>query len=316
MAEVPSGAVADRFSRRGCLAVAGVLQAAGYVLWISAPGFAGFAAGFVVWGLGGSLVSGTQEALLYDGLDAAGAAEHYALVQGRVAAAGLISQFPAAGAATVLLALGGYPLVGWASVGMCLAAAVLASRLPEPPRGTPDELGYLATLRAGLTAAASRPTLRLALVAAAVVGGLDAIDEYFPIITEASGVPADAVPLAMLPIVLAGAIGAALGGQVRRGLAVLMAAAMVLLGAGVLIPSVAAVAGFYGLYRVVLVVVDARLQERIEGPSRATVTSVAGLGVEIAGLAVFAAWATGGGVLVAVLWLLSSAALLVTTPAS
>jgi MFS family permease len=111
LAEVPSGAIADRFSRRGSLVAAGVLQAAGYAVWISLPGFAGFAAGFVLWGLGGSLVSGSQEALLYDGLDAVGAAEHYALVQGRVATAGLISQFPAAGAATVLFAIGGYPLV-------------------------------------------------------------------------------------------------------------------------------------------------------------------------------------------------------------
>ncbi len=316
VAEVPSGAIADRFSRRASLVVAGVLQAAGYALWISLPGFAGFAAGFVLWGLGGSLVSGAQEALLYDGLDAVGAAGHYAFVQGRVAAAGLISQLPAAGAATVLFAIGGYPLVGWVSVGMCLAAAALASRLPEPPRGSPDgspdidDLGYLATLRDGVAEAASSPALRGILLAAAVVGGLDAVDEYFPILAEASGVPVDAVPLAMLPIVLAGSIGAALGGRANQlrpwALGVLAAASMLLFGAGVLLSSVLGVALFYGLYRVVLVVVDTRLQERIAGSSRATVTSVAGLGVEIAGLGVFAAWAGGGGLLVAAVWLLIS----------
>jgi MFS family permease len=38
LAEVPSGAIADRLSRRGALMAASVLQAAGYVLWIVLPG--------------------------------------------------------------------------------------------------------------------------------------------------------------------------------------------------------------------------------------------------------------------------------------
>jgi len=41
LAEVPSGATADRLSRRGALMAASVLQAAGYVLWIVLPGFPG-----------------------------------------------------------------------------------------------------------------------------------------------------------------------------------------------------------------------------------------------------------------------------------
>ncbi|MGH8909648.1 MAG: MFS transporter, partial [Egibacteraceae bacterium] len=91
-AEVPSGALADRFSRRGALVASSVLQALGYVLWLTLPGFPAFAAGFVLWGLGGALVSGALEALLYDGLAAVGAEDRYALVQGRVTAVGLLSQ--------------------------------------------------------------------------------------------------------------------------------------------------------------------------------------------------------------------------------
>src|SRR5918997_7222738 len=72
LAEVPSGALAARSSRRSCLVAAGILQATAYVGWLLLPGFAGFALGFALWGFGGSLVSGAKEALLYDGLDAAG----------------------------------------------------------------------------------------------------------------------------------------------------------------------------------------------------------------------------------------------------
>ena len=54
------------------------------------------------------------------------------------------------------------------------------------------------------------------------------------------------------------------------------------------------VALYYGLYRAVLVVADARLQERITGPARATVTSVANVVAELPSFAVYAAWAIGG----------------------
>jgi hypothetical protein len=67
------------------------------------------------------------------------------------------------------------------------------------------------------------------------------------------------------------------------------------------------------------VVAEARLQARITGPHRATITSVAGLGVEVSSLLVFGAWALGGAVGVAVLVLavvpLVRSGLRVTVPA-
>lgn len=332
LAEVPSGALADRFSRRGCLVAAGLLQATGYVGWIVLPGFPGFAVGFVFWGLGGALVSGAQEALLYDGLAAVGEQEQYAQINGWVSAAELIGQFPAALAATVLFAAGGFPLVGWVSVGVCLAAAVFAARLPEPPRtavpddgaphGAPhgaapdDELGYLATLRVGLLEASSRPGVPAVVAAAALVGGFDAVEEYFPLILAGWGVPTAIIPLADLPIVLAGVIGAAMAGNANRlrpgSLAILLGVAMVLFGAAGLVAhpaGIVAVAMFYGAYRAVLVVVDARLQDRIDSRSRATVTSVAGVGTELATFVLYAAWALGGVPLLAIFGVLLALAL-------
>jgi MFS family permease len=88
VAEVPSGALADRFSRRTVLAAGAVLQAAGYALWIALPGFWSFAAGFALWGLGSALASGAQAALLHDGLAAVGATDQYVRIQGWVGAAG------------------------------------------------------------------------------------------------------------------------------------------------------------------------------------------------------------------------------------
>ncbi len=321
LAEVPFGALADRFSRRGALMAAGVLQAAGYVLWITLPGFPAFAAGFVLWGLGGALVSGTLEALLYDGLAAVGAEEHFPRVLGRVTAVQLLAQLPTALAATVLYSVGGYDLVGWVSAGCCLAAALLAGRLPEPPRlpepsRLPEPPGqdaaapgdYLATLRAGLVEAAARPAVRAAVLAVALLAAVDAIEEYFPLMAHRWGVPTALNPMAILGIPVVGAAGAALGGAAGRlrpwALALALGSAAVALGAAGLSPfpvGLVAVALFYGLYRLVLVVLEARLQERIDGPARATVTSVAGLGAEVAALGLYAAWGLGGVLLVAAL---------------
>jgi predicted MFS family arabinose efflux permease len=305
--EVPAGALADRWSRRGALVLGGVLEAVAFVVWTLAPGFWGFAVGFAVWGVAGALVSGTVEALVYDGLAEVGAEAAFARVNGWMTSAELLVQVPTAAAAGLLYAVGGYPLVGWASAAICLVWAVLALRFPEPSR-EPDGESLLGTLRSGVAEAARVPALRLAVLAAALVGGLDAVEEYFPVLAGDRGVPTAVVPAAVLGITLAGALGAALGGRVDRlpdrALPVLLLLAGVLLGAAAVVPgpwALAVVAVSYALYLAVLVVAEARLQERIDSGRRATVTSVAGLGIELAGLLVFAAWALGGVVAVAVL---------------
>jgi MFS family permease len=305
LAEVPTGALADRWSRRGALVLAGVLQAAAFVIWTAAPAFPAFAIGFVVWGVGGALMSGTSEALVYDGLAAVGGEGAYVRVHGWMTSAELLVQVPTALLASGLFALGGYPLVGWVSVGVCLCAGLLALRFPEAPRVADGDGG---TLRSGVAAALRRPGLVLVVLAVALVGGLDAVEEYFPLLAADRGVAVTAVPVAILGISLAGAAGAALGGHAGRlpdrALPALLLVAGVLLAAGAVLPAVAslaAVAVFYAIYLAVLVVAEARLQDRITGPYRATLTSVAGVGVEMAALLVFAAWAVGGAVGVAVL---------------
>jgi hypothetical protein len=319
VAEVPTGALADRFSRRAALVAAGVLQAAGYVLWVLAPGFPGFAAGFMIWSVGGALASGAFEALLYDGMVAAGAEAAYPAVYGRTEALELLAQLPAAGAATVLFSLGQYELVAWASVATCLISAALAARLPEPPRPPGEDgapAGYLATLRTGVAEAAGSPAVRAALIAVAVLSGVDALEEYFPLLAADWGVPEGAVPVATLGIPLAGAAGAALGGVAGRlrpavlGI-VLGAAAVLFAGTGLLrLPAgLIGVAVFYGLYRMAVVVTDARLQQQITGPARATVTSAAALATEVMSLLVFGLWAVGGIMPVAALILLTAVGL-------
>ncbi|MBB3052959.1 MFS family permease [Prauserella isguenensis] len=332
VAEVPTGALADRFSRTGSMAAGGVAQALAYVLWTAFPGFGAFAAGFVLWGIGGTLVSGAVEAWLYDSLVELGEPERFRSSYGRLDACELLAQVPAAVGATVLFPLGGFELVGWAGVATCLGAAAVAARLPEPPRHDPatntdgadtddadtdggqqgggqqgsgdqgsgpqGELGYVATLRAGIVAAVRTPGVPVALFVVALLTSLDNIEEYFGLLAEDWHVPVRWVPLAVLGIPLAGAAGALFAARLRdRWASALLSAGVALFAVAGLWAQptgLALVAVFYALYRGVLVVAEARLQERIAGATRATVTSIAGVGIELAGLLVFAAWAVAG----------------------
>ncbi|MEU6722843.1 MFS transporter [Nonomuraea wenchangensis] len=302
--EVPSGAWADTVSRRLLLFLGPLLAGAGYALWVSVPSFWAFAAGFVLWGAQGALVSGSYEALAYEELQRQGQEGRYAAVMGRAEAAGLVANALAIGLAVPVFAAGGYAVVGAASVAACVLCAVTALTLPEhrAPRAAGEE-GYLAVLRSGLAVArADRAVLRALLLVAVVTAIWGALEEYIPFLGVETGVAQSAVPLLVLVVWIGATAGGLLAGVAARlpdrayGLTV--AAAAVALAAGALSGHPAGfvlIAGAFGAFQLAGVVADARLQERISGAARATVTSVAGLGVNVITLAVYAGYGAVSG---------------------
>ena len=332
LAEVPSGAWADLVSRRLLLATGSLLTAAGFALWLLVPTYAGFAAGFVLWGIGGALASGTWESLVYDALAERGISERYAGVIGGGESAGWVAAVVSAAVTSPLLAAGGYALVGWCSVAVAVLHAAMAALLPVPPRTGVDpedpqaqtgaeEDGdsagtalsqYVSTLAAGLREATRHPPVRRAVLTVSVLMGLLAFDEYLPLVAAGSGLAQETVPLLMALTFGAQAVASALAGRAARlpagRRAVLLAAGAVLIGAGA-IAGIAAgfavlVAG-YAIANCMMIVAGAQLQDAITGRARATVTSTVGLGSEIVAVAVFLAYAGGSlvapvGVIVAV----------------
>ena len=81
--ELPAGALADRWSRRGCLVGAGLSMSAGAALLVSLPSLPIAIVGESLFALGAALRSGVDSALLYDGLASRGGGEHYAQAEGR-----------------------------------------------------------------------------------------------------------------------------------------------------------------------------------------------------------------------------------------
>jgi MFS family permease len=297
--EVPSGAWADAVSRRLLLCLGPLLTAVGFALWVLAPSYGAFALGFVLWGARGALGSGALEALVYDELDRLGVADRYARVMGRAHAAGLAGVMAAMGLAGPVFALGGYPAVGVASVLACLLTAATATRFPEHRTRAAGNDGWAATLRAGLAEARDNRTVRGALVLVPAVGAVwGALDEYTPLLARDTGVPDVAVPYLLLLIWAGATAGSLLAGRAERlgtvGLAALLAGAALALatGAAARTPAgLALVALAFGGFQLATVLADARLQRRLDDTRRATLTSVASLGTDLATITVYAGYA-------------------------
>ncbi|MFH8938581.1 MFS transporter [Streptomyces griseosporeus] len=302
--EVPSGAWADAVSRRLLLWLGPLLTAAGFALWVLVPSYGAFALGFVLWGARGALGSGALEALVYDELDRLGAAGRYARVMGRARAAGLVGVMAAMAAAGPVFAWGGYPAVGAASVLACLLTAATATRFPEHRRPVEEGDRWAAALRSGLAAARGDRTLRAAVLLVPAVGAVwGALDEYTPLLVRETGVSDALVPYLLLLVWTGATAGGLLAGPAERlgtrGLAALLAGGALALAAGALSGRPAGlvlVAVAFGGFQLATVLADARLQHRIEDTGRATLTSVAGLGTELATVAVYGAYAVLGGV--------------------
>lgn len=297
--EIPSGVWADTVSRRLLLWLGPLLTAAGFTLWVLLPSYGAFALGFVLWGAGGALGSGALEALVYDELERLGAEDDYARIMGRARAAGLVAVMAAMGLAGSVLAWGGHAAVGAASVLVCLLTAATALRFPEHRTAGEGHGSWTGTLRAGLAEVRADRSVRGALLLVpAVTAVWGALDEYTPLLVRDTGVADGTVPYLLLLIWAGATVGSLLAGEGERlgsrGLAVLLAGAglALVLGAADGTPwGLVLVALAFGGFQAATVLADARLQRRVEDSGRATLTSVAGLGTELATVGAFGVYA-------------------------
>jgi MFS family permease len=301
--EVPSGAWADTVPRRRLLVLGAALYTGCFALWTAVPTYAAFAGGFVLWGLSGSLVSGTYEAYVYDQLHARGATASYRRVIAAGETSALVLNLVATAAAAPIVAVWGLVGAGWASVLVCVAATGLALTLPPDAsrsHGDADEepaaAGYVAMLRAGL-AESLHPRVARAVLLAALVPAFLAFDEYFGLLAVDVGASLTWVPLLVALTVAAQAMGAALAPRLpMHRLGPLLVGAGLLVAAGAAAarpPGFVAVAMGYGALQAAIVVAETDLQHRIEGRARATVTSVSGLLSELGAIGLYAFVALG-----------------------
>jgi len=301
---VPSGAWADVVSRRSLLVLAAVLYSCCFLVWTLVPSFVAFAAGFLLWGASSAITSGAYEAYIFDHLAARAELTRYPTVIARAESGGLLLNLTATLGAAPLIELGGFPLVGWASVVVCAVLTGLALSLETDAERTGASpgtgSGYLLTLRTGVTEALRVPPLRHAVLVAAMLPAFLAFDEYFPLLASDLGSAPSQIPLLIAGTVTAQALGALLAQRVpSRIVAPSVATAGLAIAAGTLSGNplgFVAIAVGYGLLQMAIVVAGIRLQQVMATSARATVTSVAGVLAEVGGMMLFLGVALGSNV--------------------
>lgn len=131
LCEVPSGMAADLFGRKRTLVFSGGLGMVSSLLMCLDAGFAGICAGMVCSALSMNLMSGTEEAVLYDSLLSVGQEERFGkalAVLGMIGRTGAAIGCLSSPAAMVL----GYRGTYLFSMGLYFISAVAAAKLAEP----------------------------------------------------------------------------------------------------------------------------------------------------------------------------------------
>jgi MFS family permease len=161
--EVPTGAVADRFGRKASVAAGCFLMAAASLVYGSVPMLGVFVLGEAVFAAALTLVSGADEALVYDSLKALGREGEATRVIARLEAMKLTGIFGGALLGSLVASrLGVRAPMLLQALPMALSG-VVALRLVEPPRSStaaPRTAGYLRLLSGGLEHFRHEPELR------------------------------------------------------------------------------------------------------------------------------------------------------------
>lgn len=293
--EVPSGVLADKYSRKHLLFYAQLLKGVGCLVWILFPTFWGFLVGFVLWGLKSALASGTFEALLYDLLDKNGVADKYTKITGRARgfeyAGGLLA---AAGAAIAIQH--GYTFVLLVSIAALVISAISIISIPRTQaQRTTGEVKYFSILTESLHTIKSKPVLIYLILFLVFVNGVGgALDEYWPLFAEQIGTPdygiAIFIGLISAVQIVASVFAHKLDNVTQKVLyGFLIALGMVLVAASYLftLPALLLIIAFSGIATALSIVYEGRMQHQITDNIRATVGSVNGFFVEVMALMVY-----------------------------
>jgi len=163
--ELPLGALADRWSRRGCLVASGLAVAAGAAVLLVAPSLAAAIVAETMFSTANALRSGADSALLYDALAREDLLSRYPEAEGRMRAMASLGAGVTAVAGGVLAAMDPrWPYA--AAVVTSFVAALVASRLPERRHPVHDDRRRLMgeALQVARTDVGVRWTIALAIL--------------------------------------------------------------------------------------------------------------------------------------------------------
>jgi MFS family permease len=292
--EVPSGAIADKFSRKHVMILSLLIRLVGFSSWLLFQNYWGFFAGFVLWGINSALASGTQEALVYDELARLKHEEKYAKVMGRMEAFGITGALLASFIAG-LLANQGYSFMLACSL-MAIALAVIPLLMLPTSKAVEStgETKYVAYLVQGVRGAFTKPAILIVVLFSSAVLGLASNDEYFNLLLREKSLDNGSIAIWLAVVGAFGIVGSSLahrleGKKIRLEFILVLWGVVLLTAAlGGAIVSAISLGLFTMVFYIIKILFNAKLQHAVGDKTRATTTSVVGLLSELGALSVFA----------------------------
>ncbi|MEX2245559.1 MAG: MFS transporter [Dehalococcoidia bacterium] len=169
-AEVPTGAIADRFGRKTSLTLGSLMFAVAVFVFGIADSYLIILISYTAWGLALTLQSGADAAILYDSLKRIGREDDFQKINGRLWAltslAVLLSILIGApiAAATSL----SFPILLSAGVALIAAPVALSMHEPREPH-TESHEAYFQTVFQGIRDAWNQPALRYIMLFSGVI---------------------------------------------------------------------------------------------------------------------------------------------------
>jgi MFS family permease len=169
-AEVPTGAVADRFGRKTSLALGALMFAVAIFVFGIADSYAIILISYSAWALAVTFQSGADAALMYDSLKQAGREGEFQKITGRLwavrtlaALLALLIGAPIASATSLA-----FPVVVSAAIALAAVPIALSMHEPRHDRDDPQE-NYFTMVREGMRDAWRRPALRYVIMFSGVL---------------------------------------------------------------------------------------------------------------------------------------------------
>jgi MFS family permease len=286
--EVPTGAVADRYGRRVSLALGALSLASSVTIFAFTTSPVVLFVSFAWWAVAATLMSGAVLALLFDTLKAAGREAEYERLAGRGqalawAGVGLATLF--GGPVASVLDIRATILIGAAT---CVAAAVTAALLEEPPRSAERQdglRGYARSMVDAFREAWTKPAVRYVLLFFGVtVAGIETVHYLVqPYLVENGIGVGPLFSLLQVPLFAAGMAGALVAAPLERrfgamrGMVALAAGGLAMLAALALSPSLWLYGGLpllMGVNSCAWPLVTGAVNRQVGSERRATVLSI------------------------------------------
>lgn len=194
LAEIPTGIIADKMSKKWSLVLGHILQLATFTTWLFFPNFWGYLTGFILWGIGEAFISGAFQAYLYESLDDKNK-KAFGKIYSRSSAFTMLAY--AAGSLVAFIIGPQYSLLLILSMVVSAVSLWITLSLPAAKSKVMVEVNIKPKiLTNALNTVKNKPVLRQILFGAIIVQALTGmLAEYLPAYYQQVGTPTQVVAL-------------------------------------------------------------------------------------------------------------------------